>query len=166
MSGRPTSDSARRQLKLATQRTVQMCGGQDSAAMVTRVGRNTLSDYANTGNERHKDSHMPVDVLADLMLDCRDRGEVAPLLVALCELAGGTFVRVPEPDRSNTAQQLELAAVGRRLWSVSSLISGHLAADLSTAEFKDQALPQITAVMNDFAALRQELMKIDAEAAE
>lgn len=95
---RPTTDRDRRSLKLATQRTVQMAGGQDSAALVTRVGRNTLSDYSNTGNERHQDTFMPVDVLADLIVDCAQRDEVAPLLEKLCELAGGRFVRVHGDD--------------------------------------------------------------------
>lgn len=94
MSLRATSNHVRRDLKLATQRSIQLCGGQDSAASVTRVGRATLSDYANTGNERHQDTFIPADVLADLIVDCAERGEVAPILERLCELAGGRFVRV------------------------------------------------------------------------
>ncbi|QFT31785.1 hypothetical protein FIV00_14935 [Labrenzia sp. THAF82] len=92
--GRRTTDTDRRGLKIATQRTVQMCGGQDYSATVTRVHSKTLSDYGNTGNERHGDTFMPVDVFADLVIDCAERGEVAPMLERLCELAGGRFVRV------------------------------------------------------------------------
>jgi len=91
---RHTSEAERRALKISTQRTVQMCGGQDSSSVITRVHSKTLSDYGNTGNERHADAFVPVDVFADLVIDCAERGEVAPLLEKLCELAGGRFVRV------------------------------------------------------------------------
>ncbi|WP_298958432.1 hypothetical protein [uncultured Roseibium sp.] len=92
--GRATNSEQRRALKIATQRTAQMCGGYDCAAAVTRVHLKTLSDYGNTGNDRHEDTFIPADVLADLIVDCAERGEVAPILERLCELAGGRFVRV------------------------------------------------------------------------
>ncbi|MEP2841519.1 hypothetical protein [Roseibium sp.] len=106
MKLRKSTDKDRRGLKLATQRMLDMCGGQDSSASVTRINQRTLSDYANTGNERHADSFMPVDVLADLVLDCKARGEVAPLLSALCELGGGRFERVAA--RTNTCDAIAL----------------------------------------------------------
>ncbi|MBG6205408.1 hypothetical protein IWQ49_000052 [Labrenzia sp. EL_126] len=91
---RPTTSGNRRRLKVATQRSVHMSGGQDAVSLITRVNQQTLSDYSNTGNERHKDSFMPVDVLADLIVDSAQRDEVTPLLELLCELAGGRFEHV------------------------------------------------------------------------
>lgn len=91
---RSTTKAQRRALKVATQRTAQMCGGYDTASAVTRVHLKTLSDYGNCGNERHEDTFIPVDVLADLVIDCAQRDEVAPLLELLCKLAGGRFERV------------------------------------------------------------------------
>ena len=104
---RQTTREQRRGLKIATLRTVQMCGGQDFSATVTRVHSKTLSDYGNTGNERHKDTFIPVDVLADLVLDCAERGEVAPLLEQLCELAGGRFERVQGDDTHHLIDSIE-----------------------------------------------------------
>ncbi|UES51600.1 hypothetical protein [Roseibium aggregatum] len=95
LSRRSTEDM-RLALKVATRRTVQMCGSQDAAAMITRVGPKTLSDYGNAGDPRHGETFMPIDVLLDLAIDCREGGEVAPLIEKLCELAGGRFVRVHE----------------------------------------------------------------------
>ena len=84
---RPTTEKDRRGLKLATQRTVQLSGGQDSAASITRVGRNTLSDYSNTGNPRHEDTFIPVDVLADLI----------EFVIAVSSICGGSgnCTRIP-----------------------------------------------------------------------
>lgn len=160
---RPTTERDRRSLKLATQRTVQMAGGQDNAASVTRVGRNTLSDYSNTGNERHQDTFMPVDVLADLIRDRREAGEVAPLLVALCDIGGGTFVRVPEPDKTKTAPQLELAALGARHWSFPRLISRYMADEIGPDDFAKEALPLVTQLLNDLSQLKQQLLSVDRD---
>ncbi|MBG6178327.1 hypothetical protein IWQ55_006184 [Labrenzia sp. EL_208] len=163
---RKTSESQRRRLKLNTQRTVELCGSQDFVSEITRVAAKTLSDYANTSSERHQDTFMPVDVLADLILDSKARGEVPPLLAALCELAGGTFVRVPEPDRDASAPQLELAAVGARHWAFPSLISRFLAGDISQDEFQGEAAQLLPCLMNDLSQLKQNIETSKAEAAE
>ncbi|MEO0955765.1 MAG: hypothetical protein AAFY12_12285 [Pseudomonadota bacterium] len=105
--GRSTTKEQRRKLKIATQRTAQMCGGYDTASLVTRVHLKTLSDYGNLGNERHEDTFIPVDVLADLIIDCAERGEVAPLLEQLCELAGGRFERVQGDGAHHLIESLQ-----------------------------------------------------------
>lgn len=104
---RPTSDGDRRGLKVATQRSVQMSGGQAAVSLITRVNQQTLSDYSNTGAERHQDTFMPVDVLADLIVDSAQRDEVAPLLEMLCELAGGRFERVQGDDTHHLIDSIE-----------------------------------------------------------
>jgi hypothetical protein len=98
---RKTTEKDRRALKLAIQRTVDLCGGQAYAASITRVNQQTLSDYCNTGKPRHRDTFMPVDVFADLILDCLARDENTPLLDFLCALAGGQFVRQSEDEKIN-----------------------------------------------------------------
>jgi hypothetical protein len=108
---RRTTEKIRHALKIATKRTVQACGSQDSAASITRVGPKTLSDYGNTGEPRHAELFMPVDVLADLIIDCREGGEVAPLLETLCELAGGRFVPVTGSGRRDLVETIMRAAV-------------------------------------------------------
>ncbi|WP_029066540.1 hypothetical protein [Labrenzia sp. DG1229] len=160
------SEQTRQKLKVATHRSVRQAGGLDAFAEVTRVGRKTLNDYSNTGNERHQDTFMPVDVLADLILDVKDRGEVPPLLTYLCELAGGAFVRVPEPGRDTASPDLELAAVGARHWAFPSLISRLLAGEISQDEFQDEAAQLLPCLMNDLSQLKQHLQSAKAEAAE
>lgn len=161
MSGaRKNLDPVRERLKIATHRSVKLAGGLDAFAEVTRVGRKTIHDYSNTGNERHQDTFMPVDVFADLIQDMKERGEVPPLLVALCDLAGVSCVRVPEPDRDTPAQGLELTAVNKRLWSFSDLVSRHLQGQHDDAEFQAEAAPLILAILNDFQTLKQQALTV------
>ncbi|WP_319773958.1 hypothetical protein [Breoghania sp.] len=87
---RASSDKDRARLKLAVRRQVKACGGQETAALITRVGPQTLSDYGNHLSDRHRDAHCPLDVLLDLTLD---GGPVA--LVELCRIAGGVYVPLP-----------------------------------------------------------------------
>ncbi|MCV0424163.1 MAG: hypothetical protein K5905_01700 [Roseibium sp.] len=87
---------------------------------------------------------MPVDVLADLTLDCKVRGEVLSLLSALCDLAGGAFVQSSEPDRGMTTKQLELV-----------VICHHLTDLVDDDEFTAEAGPQVLEILNDFARLKQ-----------
>lgn len=148
---RHTSDKDRRALKLATQRTVSLCGGQESSAMITRVSPKTLSDYANTGNERHCDTFMPVDVMTDLIVDRRLAGEVAPLLEALCSVAGGTFVRMPNA-KSLSASDLDLVQVGKKLFCLAGLISSALANDcVSSLADHDR---EISEIINSLVSLK------------
>ena len=93
---RPTTDHQRAAIKGLVRRQVKACGGQESAATITRVGPKTLSDYGNAHTEKYRDIQMPVDVLMDLTLD---GGPVA--LIGLCRIAGGAFV--PLPDASADA---------------------------------------------------------------
>ncbi|KZL17513.1 hypothetical protein [Pseudovibrio sp. WM33] len=124
---RPTSDKNRRAIKQATHRTTSLCGGQESAALITRVNPKTLSDYGNTGNPRHLDTFMPVDVLADMILDRREAGESTPLLAELCELAGGVFVPVPEVCRKTTAVDLRVVDLSQKLLNLVAILTQSLA---------------------------------------
>jgi len=124
---RPADPNTLRRIKIATQRSIELCGGQESTATITRVGRNTLSDYSNTGSERHQATYMPVDVLADIILDRKQSGEVPALLHELCRLAGGRFVKLPEPDTSANARQYELAAAGVALLEAGTAIARQVA---------------------------------------
>ena len=109
-----------RQLKVHTDHSIRKAGGLDAFEVLTRVGRKTLHDYGNTGNGKHRDTFMPVDVLADLIADMRGRGEVPSLLTYLCDLAGGVFV--PLPDGGAGAGEMDLSG-----WS--KLIGGVAAED-------------------------------------
>ena len=104
---RASSDHQRRQLKLAVKRQLKTCGGNESAATITRVGPQTLSDYANLPSERHRDTHCPLDVFLDLTLD---GGPVA--LVELCRLAGGVYVPLPTTGAASDWAR-EIADVAR-----------------------------------------------------
>ncbi|MEP3049444.1 MAG: hypothetical protein ABJL55_16470 [Roseibium sp.] len=125
---RKTSPALRKRLKIATQRTLEDCGAQEFIAPVTRVSQKTLSDYQNTENDRHEDTFMPVDVLADLILDCKGRGEIAPLLTYLCELAGGAFVQVPADTAPDDAVALVDGALKQMMTLRDCLVDGEGAA--------------------------------------
>lgn len=150
---RPADSKVLRQIKIATQRSIELCGGQESTATITRVGRNTLSDYSNTGSERHQATYMPVDVLADIILDRKQSGEVPALLHELCRLSGGRFVKLPEPDMSTSAQQYELAALGVALLEAGTAITRQIAgpAEVPASELRediDHALGKLLQVQS------------------
>ncbi len=159
--GRATSDKDRRRLKLATQRTTCLCGGQESAACVTRVNPKTISDYANTGNDRHVDTFMPVDVLADLILDRRAAGEVAPLLTQLCELAGGVFVPTPEVTNEPGVLDLEVVQLSQELLCLVAALTQVSAG--SGGKYRQQDLELIRTAIQGLCGLRS---KIEARGAD
>lgn len=86
MTGRTLSMDSIDFLKTATRRLIRSCGGVESAAMVTRVGKSALSDYQNPTMVDH---FMPIDVVVDLE---RDSG-TDHVTQALCRVAGGFFER-------------------------------------------------------------------------
>ncbi|MEO1110500.1 MAG: hypothetical protein AAFX90_21550 [Pseudomonadota bacterium] len=106
---------------------------------------------------------MPIDVFCDLIKDRREAGEVLPLLSLLCEMAGGTFVRVTEPDRDTSAPDLELMAIGARLWAFPALISRLMAGEISQVEFREEALRLHPCLMNDLSKLIQQIQTADVE---
>ncbi|MGQ3674275.1 hypothetical protein ACT6QH_02060 [Xanthobacter sp. TB0139] len=94
-SGRGVEPAARRHrradylsLKGAMRRLVEACGGQESAASVTRVAPQTLSRYG------HPQEHVfaPVDVVADLEADA----DAALVTRELAALTGHVLVRLPQ----------------------------------------------------------------------
>lgn len=72
-------------LKAATRSLIKSCGGLEAAAMITRVGITSLSDY---GSIEKMDYFMPVDVVIDLQSETR----CAPMTEALAAISGGAFV--------------------------------------------------------------------------
>ena len=155
---RPADPNTLRRIKIATQRSIELCGGQESTATITRVGRNTLSDYSNTGSERHQATYMPVDVLADIILDRKQSGGVPALLHELCRLSGGRFVKLPEPDMSASARQYELAALGVALLEAGTAITRQIAepsegAGSELRDAIDQALGKLLQVQSQLKSL-------------
>ncbi|KZK80903.1 hypothetical protein PsAD46_03951 [Pseudovibrio sp. Ad46] len=149
---RPTGDKDRRAIKQATHRTTALCGGQESAAMITRVNPKTLSDYGNTGNPRHTDVFMPVDVLADMILDRREAGEIAPLLAQLCELGGGVFVPVPEVCQKTNALDLGVVDLSQKLLNLVAILTQSLAENDS--DYCNAKIELIKEVIHGLCALR------------
>lgn len=73
--GRPSSDEQRIRLKAAFRMLLRAVGGQESAAMVTRVSQQTLSRYqVITESIAVDQNYPPLDVMLDLLLDARKAG--------------------------------------------------------------------------------------------
>ncbi|SDT96700.1 hypothetical protein [Stappia sp. ES.058] len=133
---RPTSDHQRAAIKGLARRQVQACHGQESAASITRVGGQTLSDYGNARTEKYRDIHMPLDVLMDLTLD---GGPVA--LIGLCRMAGGAFVPLPQPGEGS-AWAVEVGEAVRKGGDAAARICAALADDgkVDAAEIAEHAI--------------------------
>lgn len=94
--GRKTTQTLLMRIKAATRRLYDACGGQESAAMVTRVNQQALSRY---GSVNEGGAYIPVDVALDLMLDSGDVG----LLKVMADAAGYHLV---EKERSARADNV------------------------------------------------------------
>ncbi|MCR9061696.1 MAG: hypothetical protein NXI02_30510, partial [Rhodobacteraceae bacterium] len=70
---------------------------------------------------------------------------------------------VPEPDKTKTAPQLELAALGARHWSFPRLISRYMADEIGPDDFAKEALPLVTQLLNDLSQLKQQLLSVDRD---
>jgi hypothetical protein len=163
---RPSSPGQRRALKLATQRAVRQCGGQEVAAELTRVGPKTLSDYGNTTNPRHADTFIPVDVLLDLVLDRSAHGEVSPLLCELNRQAGGTFVPLPLLDtRTASPTDLKLTQVLCLISELQTALAKAVAEGLDAEADLVGLKPSLTAAIDTLCALRSQITNT-VEAAE
>ena len=80
-------------------------GPQKAAAAVTRVEQGTISDYCNTSAE-HAETHVPVDVLLDLI---RVSGDVR-VLRYLAEHVGCILVPLPEGGRGEIGMRMGRSA--------------------------------------------------------
>lgn len=67
---RPTNEQQRRQMKAVVRRLLELAGGVTSFEHVTRVKAPALSKYASADDE----THMPLDVAMDLMMDTGSNG--------------------------------------------------------------------------------------------
>ncbi|WP_139839845.1 hypothetical protein [Oceanibacterium hippocampi] len=92
--GRPFGRASYLGLKAAMRRLVRLCGGLESAAMVTRVGKTELGRYQNPNEALFA----PADVIADLEADA---GE-APVTRALARMAGLCVFQLPPADSDPT----------------------------------------------------------------
>lgn len=133
---RPTTDHQRAAIKGLVRRQVKACGGQESAATITRVGPKTLSDYGNAHTEKYRDIHMPLDVFMDLTLD---GGPVA--LIGLCRMAGGAFVPLPDAS-AGTAWAAEVGEAVRKGGDAAARICAALAddGDVTADEIAEHAI--------------------------
>lgn len=91
---RPSNEHQRAALKRASAHQVRQAGGQEAAAALTRVGRQTVQTYCSAAAD-HADVYMPLDVLLDLTLDAVARDEAPVLLREICALSGGAYVAGP-----------------------------------------------------------------------
>lgn len=129
-------------LKRATVEMVKGVGGQDAAALFTRVRKSMLSDY---GNENRPDLFAPIDVIVDLEPLAQERSGWPHVTQALCKLMGGTFV--PEPDARATEESL--LAVMSRLSTEFAEVTSALCTGLADKHWCEQDGAELESQLND-----------------
>lgn len=97
-SARQLPDRDYQALKAATRQLVNSAGGTVAAAAVTRGDHQNISRYGSAHPD-NVDRFMPIDVLADLEIEC----EQPVLTKELARLSGHLLVPVPKVVRSGTA---------------------------------------------------------------
>ncbi|MGQ3671645.1 phage regulatory CII family protein [Xanthobacter sp. TB0136] len=148
-------------LKGATRRLVEACGGQESAATVTRVAPQTLNKYGHP----HEGVFAPVDVVADLEADAGD------LLVtrALATISGHVLVRLPEGIEGSGCWYGHIADVAQGAGEVVRRLGAALADDgeVSACEIRElRLLEPIRAAIVDLVELERALAVIKRGAGE
>lgn len=147
--GRKTNVDDLQALKAATRRLVDRCGGQESAAMVTRVSHQSLSRYRLADRA---DDFIPVDVLLDLELDA---GEPFVTRV-LAQRLGWTMTKVAAAPTTATLHEA-LGHISKEAADVVAVVAGGLAdGDFSRADI-DQAIPEIDEAIARLAGLKHAL---------
>ncbi len=133
MPGRVLADTDYLALKMAVRQLVKRCGGQESAASITRSNHQLLSRFGLPDQP----THAPIDVIADLE---RDAGS-APVTTALADLAG--CILVPKPPAEGDARWVAaLGALAREVGDVIGKLGEALADDqrITAQEIIDQKL--------------------------
>ena len=80
-------------LKVATRALVRAVGGQEACPGFARYTRHQA--YSEFGSIEHGDKFMPIDVVADLEAVSHGTAGHPHVTRALCERAGGAFVKLP-----------------------------------------------------------------------
>ncbi len=164
----PTERPARRHrqgdylaIKGAMRRLTEACGGQESAASVTRVAPQTLNKYGHP----HEAVYAPVDVIADLEADAGD-----PLVSrVLARLTGHVLVRLPEGADGSTRWHGHVADVAQGVGEVVRSMGAALAddGDISPREVRDMRLLEpVRAAIVDLVELEKELVRRKREGGE
>lgn len=147
---RPHPESVYSRLKARTRRLVDMCGGVESAATITRGGFQALSKYGRP----QEGLFCPIDIVADLETDAGD-----PVITReLAALSGFVLVRVPSTERSPTWLG-GIAAVAKEAGEVvgrigEALADGDVSADdIRTLQLREECRHAIEALAAIDAAL-------------
>lgn len=135
------------QLCAATRHLVRSSGGQEAAASITRVRHQALSDYGNKG----KDQFIPVDVVADLMLDS---GDIA-LLQAVARMIGCEVVQLPQMPQGFAELQMAMGKTSKEVGEVFTRIGESLADGTFDKGERRATTDEINEAIGALVALRQ-----------
>ncbi|KAB2846553.1 MAG: hypothetical protein F9K44_15140 [Hyphomicrobiaceae bacterium] len=157
MSARRLPRSFYLSLKAATRRLVAVVGGQEAAALVSRVGHQEFSNYGSPA-ERYEERFMPIDVVADLEDEAGEPVITRPMV----ERQG--YLVVPLPKGSGPALLIE--ASGRSAAELGRLMIhiGEALQDDGRISSRAEARPILASIhqlMVDLAALA-ETVRADA----
>ncbi|NBN78700.1 hypothetical protein GWI72_10520 [Microvirga tunisiensis] len=164
---RPSNEHQRAALKRASAHQVRCAGGQEAAAALTRVGRQTVQTYCSAAPD-HADVYMPLDVMLDLTLDAVARDEPPLLLREICALAGGAYVAGPAAAGVATDWGRLLAAIAGQHGEAVAAVCQALADDGQVSADEVRALnirELLSRVIESLTAMRtraDELMERDA----
>ncbi|MCX5495398.1 hypothetical protein OSH11_11830 [Kaistia dalseonensis] len=148
--GRKTNVDDLQALKAATRRLVDACGGQESAASITRVSHQTISRYRLA--DRAED-FIPADVLLDLEADAGD-----PIVTRqLAARQGWTIVRAHAQATGATLVQ-SIGQITQETSDVVIAVTGGLADGDFDARDIDLTIPEIDQAIERLAGLKQALL--------
>jgi len=124
--------------KLATRALVRAVGGQEACPGFARYTRH--QSYSEFASIEQADKFMPLDVIIDLEAVTHGTPAHPAVTSYLCELAGGVFVRKPDPRDQGGDLHTRLAALAKEHGELMAALLPRLQGGLSAAEVRDGQL--------------------------
>ncbi len=148
--GRKTNLDDLQAVKAATRRLVDICGGQESAASITRVSHQTISRYRLADRA---DDFIPADVLLDLEKDAGD-----PLVTRVLAARQGWTIVPAHAQPSGATLMQSIGQITQETSDVVNAVANGLADGEFDARDIDLTIPEIDQAIERLAGLKQALL--------
>lgn len=142
-------------LKVRFGELVAKVGGIEAAASLTRVGKSAIARYASL-NPAEAECFAPVDIVRDLEAVA---GE-AIVTAALCTMADGTFVALPDAPATREDLLTLLARQAKEQSDTTAAICAGLADGKLDAADAEKILAELDQLIRVSAHMRAELLTI------
>lgn len=146
-------------LKLAARNLVGAAGGIEAAADILGKGKSTVARWQSINDE---DYSMPIDAVAALEAVTHGTAGAPQVTRALCALAGGVFVPLPDIDIADDCLRAGVMQISTELGDVARELNSALADGRLTVRERDTVVREINDLIAKAVELRQSVELAEA----